>query len=127
MNDGVELPRQRREEVMAHSLRARQIDHADRALQPLLLERGRLGIPAQRQQKVRDPEFMKEQLVTSAHRFVDLLPLRRRIPLRCGRDRSGVRRESDQSRVVAVRFANQLSDVQLTAASHLRRARIAEV
>src|SRR5437868_3780515 len=66
VQDGVELPRQRGEKVMAHPLRFGTIDDADGALQALLFQPCRRGIAAQREIEIGDTEFVEKTLIAAS-------------------------------------------------------------
>ncbi|HUP49934.1 MAG TPA: hypothetical protein VNA04_14195 [Thermoanaerobaculia bacterium] len=74
-------------------------------------ERRRPGISAEREMERVEIELVKELLVASRHCRAELLALRRPISLRCGRHRTGVGAETDETRVLAVPVAHELAVV----------------
>ena len=71
---------------------------------------------------------VEERLVAPRERRPHALALRRRVPVRGGRDGAVVGREADQDRVVAAyRSRDQLTEVELAPRAHLRRAGVADV
>src|SRR5439155_3694417 len=75
MKDSVELLRHVGQEVMAHALSIRPVDHADRAFESRLRhERGRSGAVSKVEEEARDPGIVETKLVAvrqcRAHPFL---------------------------------------------------------
>src|SRR5665811_1738277 len=79
---GVELVRQSRAKVMAHSLRLRAIDHANRPLQPRLpqAEDGFTG-STKTKEEVSEAEVVEQSFVTPFESRTDDFPLSRHVPI----------------------------------------------
>src|SRR5205085_1335722 len=66
-------------------------------------------------------------LIASFERRTHVLSLGGFIPVRCCRYRSAICREADQHSIAFISLAQELSDIQLAALSHLRRACITQM
>ena len=79
------------------------------------------------QQKLRQLGLVKEPLVTFSMRGADLLSLCPAVPFAGGGDGSAMGGETDEECGIAIFFARQLTDVQLTAPTHFRCPGIAQM
>src|SRR4051812_26062388 len=128
VQDGIELHRQRRVEVVAHALRLRRIDDADRALETFASQRvDGTAATAQRQPEAFETCVMEQLLVTVIECRPNLLALCGTVPVGGGGYGSGVRRKPDEAHIVGMTLAHQLSNVDLTFAIDLGGARVAKM
>src|SRR5436853_7091492 len=79
------------------------------------------------EQEVALPDFVEERFNTSSQPRPHQPTLNDLIPVAGRAHRATIRRETNETRIVAVSLAHELSDIDLPSATHLRRARIAQV
>ncbi len=125
MNDGIELIREARADVVARALRFGLVDHADGALEARVGERiARIGGA---KNEALEASIVKEALVAARERRRDAPPFRGLVPFARRGYRARVRREAHEEHFLAVTLARQLTEVQLAPVAHLRGARVAQV
>ena len=106
MQDGVELLRQARVQIVTVPFRLWPVDHADGALQVLTGERCGGGIRRiQRQQEAWYAAMVEGRFNAAGEGGAHPLAFGRRIPVGGGRDGAVVGSEADQHGIVAVGFA----------------------
>src|SRR3989442_8493200 len=128
MQHEIELFRQARAEIVAHALRAGTIDDADGPLEPRRRQRARhLQIVTKRKQETGTPGVVEQAFVTPRKRRPYGLALGWIAPVGCRRHRTRVRRLTDQHGAHPATLAHELSDVQLAALPHFRRARVTQM
>src|SRR5206468_5342357 len=112
---------------MTQSFRLRPVNNANGAFESRLAQRiDRVGF-AKIDHEPRQADFVKEIFVTATQRRSHVLSFRARAPVGCRGHCAVIRAESDENGFLAKTFANQLTDVKLTALTHLGGARITEM
>src|SRR5689334_2889894 len=107
----IELTRQLGAKIVAGQFGLRAIDHADRALQPLLAERIRAGqivAAAKSQQEMRMSGVMAEPFIATGQRGPQSLYLHRAAPVGSRSDGPAVSAKADQIGLRAVGTAAEM-------------------
>ena len=79
------------------------------------------------EQELRDCGVMEHLLIAAGKCRANALALGGPIPIGSGRDRAVVSGEADQYRLMAILLTRELTDIELAALAHLRRACVAEM
>src|SRR2546421_6250826 len=128
VDDGVDLVRQPGPEVVARALRVRAVDDADGPLRAGGAERlGRLWGRSERPQELLLADLVEPLLAAPRQGRPYLLALGRPSPVVRRRHRARVGGEAEEERVPGMPLPNELADVELAVARHLRRPGVAEV
>src|SRR5262249_15004927 len=127
VNHRIELIHKPRAEIVAEALRLRPVNDANRPFQTFFGERRANLRPIEHQQHAVAVQIMKEPLVAPRERWPNLPLLGGIAPVAGGGDRSGVCRETDRKRLIAMTLPHELTEIQFAASAHFGCARVAEM